>query len=301
MQFTTISAISLSCLALVACGGSASTTDNAQGADTTQTAGAAAESPHGQEKTPASAWKDDEQAPPEVFGTPSEEPGPEDGAEGDVAEDPGASSTVSKDGTGQSSAALSTSYGTTFNLTYYWVSQRPKYDLNQVTLRDCDGNFLTYASYDWRDKVRIEMTGRFTKSDGTNVVFNDAGGCWKKMSSYYDWGMGVPSPVTGTSYKLRPFRSIAVDRSVLSIGKWYYVKELDGVQMPYPRSTMIHDGCVRAVDIGYGIFGKHIDFFAGLESAYSKLVNGDSPMGGRTSITVYDGSAKCQLHIERGY
>jgi 3D (Asp-Asp-Asp) domain-containing protein len=121
------------------------------------------------------------------------------------------------------------------------------------------------------------------------------------MSDYYNWGMGVPSPVTGKSYKLRPFRSIAVDPAVLKIGKWYYVKQLDGVTMPSPVSGLVHDGCVRAVDEGYGIFGRHIDFFAGMESAYEKLVNGSSTIGGRETVTVYDGSVKCAIHIERGY
>ena len=54
----------------------------------------------------------------------------------------------------QNESALSTTTGTTFQFTYYWVSQRPSGDANQVTLRDCSGKFLTYASYSWRDKVR---------------------------------------------------------------------------------------------------------------------------------------------------
>lgn len=298
MQFLSISALSFAALSLIACGGNApgapeSTTDD------NVVAQAEAQSPHSQEKTAADAWKDDEPVPAEVEGTVYEEPAGEEADEDAVAEDP--SEKQASNDVGQAGQALSTSYGTTFNLTYYWVANRPSGDPNQVTIRDCSGNFLTYASYAWRDQVRMEMTGRFTKSDGTKVVFNDAGGCWKKMSSFYDWGMGVPSPISGNSYKLRPFRAIAVDKSVLQIGKWYYIPQLDGVKMPSPRSTLIHNGCVRAVDVGYGIFGKHIDFFSGLKSAYSTLINGSSKMGGRTSVTVYDGAAKCGIHIERGY
>lgn len=280
-------------LAVGACGGGNSGTEN----------GTEQSSPHSQAPTEGSAAAADEPVP---AGTPevSEEQPAEDENEDTVAEDPGAPAQTAekKDGdVSQTSEALSTTYGTTFDLTYYWVANRPSYDPNQVTLRDCYGNFLTYASYAWRDAVRTEMTGRFRKSDGTAVVFNDAGGCWKKMSSFYDWGMGVPSPISGNSYKLRPFRAIAVDKSVLSIGRWYYIKQLDGVRMPSPRSTLIHDGCVRAVDQGYGIWGKHIDFFVGLKSAYSTLANGSSTMGGRSTVTVYDGAAKCGIHIERGY
>ena len=303
MQFNAISAIALSALALAACGGGASSTDGAQGGSATTTnteSSAEALSPHAQTPTAADAWREDEPAPADATATAGEQQADEESDEDATPEDPGSAS-ASKDGVGSNAAALSTTSGTTFEFTYYWVANRPSGDPNQVTLRDCSGNFLTYASYAWRDDVRMEMTGRFHASDGTPVVFNDAGGCWKKMSSYYDWGMGVPSPISGNSYKLRPFRSIAVDKSVLSIGKWYYVKELDGVKMPSPRSTLTHDGCVRAVDQGYGIWGKHIDFFSGLESAYSTLTNGSSTIGGKESVTVYDGSAKCGIHIERGY
>ncbi|MBI2392922.1 MAG: hypothetical protein HYV09_25275 [Deltaproteobacteria bacterium] len=299
MRLAYITAFSLCTLSLVACGGSGSTGDT-RGAGGPAVQADEAQSPHGRAPTPAEAWKDDEpatDAPTETTGQATEENGEEDA----TPEDPGAPGKPVVDGVGKSEAALSTSYGTTFDLTYYWVANRPADDPNQVTLRDCDGRFLTYASYAWRDAVRMEMTGRFTASDGTKRVFNDAGGCWKLMSSFYDWGMGVPSPISGTSYKLRPFRSIAVDKSVLQIGRWYYVKELDGVKMPSPRSSLIHDGCVRAVDTGYGIFGKHIDFFAGLKSAYSTLMNGSTTMAGRSTITVYDGAAKCGIHIERGY
>jgi hypothetical protein len=231
---------------------------------------------------------------PVPMGTPelSDEPGP--GADKDDVED-----TTSEPDVAQTSAALSTTTGTTFKLTYYWIAQRPKSDPNQVTLRDCDGRFLTYASYAWRDQVTMEMTGRFTKSDGTKITFNDWGGCWKVLDSSYSWGAGVPSPVTDIAYRLRPFRSIAVDPAVLRIGKWYYVKELDGVKMPYPVSTLTHDGCVRAVDESWSFSGRQIDFFTGLQSAYSTLDSG--PMNGRTSVTVYEGTVKCAVHIERGY
>ncbi len=296
MRYNTLPFALVAALGLAACGGENAGTDNNSTEST---------SPHSQAPTANSAAAAEDEPVP--AGTPAVSEAldvEDDSAEEAAAEDPtsaGDAANKSSDGVAQSENALSTSYGTTFDLTYYWVANRPSGDPNQVTLRDCGGNFLTYASYAWRDAVRMEMTGRFKKSDGTVVTFNDANGCWKKMSSYYDWGMGVPSPVTGKSYKLRPFRSIAVDKSVLSIGKWYYIKQLDGVQMPSPRSTTIHDGCVRAVDQGYGIWGRHIDFFVGLKSAYGKLVNGSSTMGGRSTITVYDGSAKCGIHIARGY
>ncbi len=311
MLFTTHSAVrsarpvvgilaALAIASLTACGGSPDGSGDGAGEGAAVSSG---ESPRA--NAPKTEWVEDlavqeGEAPAAADDVVGE---PDDRGEDPTAEDPGAMPTgsASADGTGESASALSTTTGTTFQFTYYWVAQRPSSDPNQVTIRDCAGSFLSYASYAWRDQVRMEMTGRFTKSDGTSVVFNDAGGCWKKMTSYYNWGMGVSSPVTGSSYKLRPFRSIAVDNDVLRIGKWYYVKQLDGVTMPSPVSGMVHDGCVRAVDEGYGIHDRHIDFFAGLKSAYTKLAGGTSSIAGRTSVTVYDGAVKCATHIANGY
>lgn len=197
--------------------------------------------------------------------------------------------------------ALSTSTGTTFDLTYYVISLRPQGDPNEVTIRDCNGNFLTYASRKWRDDAVMQGTARFRTASGESKTINAGPGCWITLSYAQRWGLGVTNPATNNSFNLRPFRSIAVDRNVLTIGKWYYIKELDGVQMPYPASTMRHDGCVRAVDVGPAIQGRHIDFFSAYYSAYEKLIGGTSTMGGKEQISLYSGTYKCALHIERGY
>jgi 3D (Asp-Asp-Asp) domain-containing protein len=203
--------------------------------------------------------------------------------------------------TGSSAEALSTTTATSFALTYYVVSLRPKSDPSQVTIRDCAGNFLTSASYAWRDDAVMQGTARFTASDGTSKTINAGSGCWVSLPYSQRWGLGVSNPATGKAFELRPFRSIAVDPTVLKVGSWYYVKELDGVQMPYPASTMKHDGCVRAVDVGPAIKGRHIDFFSGYYSAYQALIGGSSTMGGKESISLYSGTTKCATHIANGY
>lgn len=201
----------------------------------------------------------------------------------------------------QQQEALSTSTGTTFDLTYYVVSMRPEGDRNEVTIRDCAGNFLTYASRAWRDDAVMQGTARYKTSSGETRTINAGSGCWIRLSYDQRWGLGITNPATNTSFDLRPFRSIAVDRSVMTVGNWYYIKELDGVQMPYPASNILHDGCVRAVDVGPAIIGRHIDFFSGYYSAYEKLIQGSSTMGGKEKITLYSGTSKCATHITRGY
>jgi 3D (Asp-Asp-Asp) domain-containing protein len=202
----------------------------------------------------------------------------------------------------QAEQALSTSTGTTFDLTYYVISLRPVGDPNEVTIRDCAGNFLTYASRKWRDDAIMQGTARYKTSSGESRTINAGSGCWVRITDYDQrWGLGVWNTAANEPFALRPFRSIAVDRNVLTVGKWYYIKELDGVQMPYPASTMVHDGCVRAVDVGPAIIGRHIDFFSGYYSAYESLIQGSSTMGGKEQISLYSGTYKCALHIERGY
>ena len=197
--------------------------------------------------------------------------------------------------------ALSTTSGTSFQLTYYDISKRPDGDSEETTLVDCDGNWLTNASQSWSDDATMQGTARFTDSSGATVTINDGGGCWVKLPYAQRWGLGVQNPATGNEFNLRPFRSIAVDPGVLTMGKWYYVKELDGASMPDPSVGMRHDGCVRAMDVGPAINGRHIDFFVGYFDAYTTLANGNTSLGGRDKVTIYDGAAKCATHISRGY
>ena len=203
--------------------------------------------------------------------------------------------------TGSASSAISSTVGTKFQLTYYVVSQRPSNDPAEVDLYDCDGNWLTGASQSWSDDADMQGTAMFKGSNGSMQTINTSTGCWLTLPYSQRWGLGVENPATGNAFELRPFRSIAVDPSVLKVGKWYYVKELDGVKLPSPAAGTTHDGCVRAMDVGPAINGRHIDFFSGYYSAYTSLINGSSTLGGKDSITLYDGASKCATHVSRGY
>jgi 3D (Asp-Asp-Asp) domain-containing protein len=88
---------------------------------------------------------------------------------------------------------------------------------------------------------------------------------------------------------LVPYRSIAVDTGVLTIGHRYYVEELDGVTMPGDPGGFVHDGCVTADDVGGGISGMHIDWFVALKQSYLDL-DGQLGLG---HVTVHEGGARC--------
>jgi len=57
---------------------------------------------------------------------------------------------------------------------------------------------------------------------------------------------------------LIPFKSVAVDPTVIHIGEPLYIPEFDGLVLP---DGSIHDGCVRADDTGGGIKRRKMDFF----------------------------------------
>jgi len=168
---------------------------------------------------------------------------------------------------------------TEVDLTFYWVAVRPAGDPDEVSILDCDGRLLTRASNEFRAEVSMERTARARLDSGELITFNDVGGCYRRIDSKkYPWGIGVDS------LALQPFRSIAVDPKHFTIGRWYYAKQLDGVMMPAPAPQR-HDGCVRAVDEGSAIRGRHVDFFVGDKRAYGALA-------GISSITLQE-SARC--------
>jgi len=138
--------------------------------------------------------------------------------------------------------------------------------------------------------LKVEGTGRFT--DGGFVNYSGSCSCppsttrcYTLLGPSYPWGQGV------LGYALVPFRSIAVDHTVIPYGTTLYVPELDGITMPgdAPWGAFIHDGCVKAVDTGGAIVGQHIDWFAALKSCYLTL---DGALG-LTSVTVRLGGARC--------
>jgi 3D (Asp-Asp-Asp) domain-containing protein len=60
---------------------------------------------------------------------------------------------------------------------------------------------------------------------------------------------------------LMPFRTVAVDTSIIPIGSVIYVPELRGRAFRREGKDMVHDGYLFAGDRGGAIRGKHIDVF----------------------------------------
>jgi 3D (Asp-Asp-Asp) domain-containing protein len=177
----------------------------------------------------------------------------------------------------------------TFQLTYYWVTAEADFTgTNDTNLYDSACNVLATVTSAFAATIKLEGTGRLADGRLLNLSGSCAASCSSQcfavLGPQFPWGEGAQSNA------LVPFRSIAVDRSVIPLGTSIYVEELDGVTMPGDATygQFVHDGCVRADDIGGGIVGQHIDFFAALESNYVAL---DAVVPGQVSLHL--GGTRC--------
>jgi 3D (Asp-Asp-Asp) domain-containing protein len=177
-----------------------------------------------------------------------------------------------------------------FRMTYYWATvERPGERATQ-TLRDRQCRPIARVSRRFARRLTMEGTG--VLEDGR--VINIAGPCrcarrcYSVNSDDQRWGTGV------ANRPLAPFRSVAVDRTRIPIGTWLYLPELDGVRMPglRPWGGFVHDGCVVADDVGGGVRGRKIDFFAARRAYYRALAG---KLGG-SRVRVHEGGARCADH-----
>jgi 3D (Asp-Asp-Asp) domain-containing protein len=178
----------------------------------------------------------------------------------------------------------------TFQITFYWIADENDHlGTKDRSIRNPQCGLITKVSKGFRDALQLEGTGRLL--DGRVVNYGgscncgDASKCYFLVDADHPWGYGAQNRA------LEPFRSIAVDKSVIALGTWVYVEELDGVMMPgsAPWGAFVHDGCVRADDVGSAIDGKHFDFFAGVRAGYLAL---DDALG-LTHATVRKGGERC--------
>jgi len=177
----------------------------------------------------------------------------------------------------------------TFQLTYYWVTAEDDFTgVADTDLYTPACQLLATVPAKFAASLRIEGTGRL--KDGR--VINVGGACtcattpcYNVVDAQHPWGLGVQNRA------LVPFRSIAVDRTVIAYGTHVWIAELAGVKMPGdpPTGGFVHDGCVSADDTGGAIVGNHVDFFAGLRAYYTSL---DATLG-LASVTVHTGGTAC--------
>ena len=176
-----------------------------------------------------------------------------------------------------------------FQLTYYWVADEADFDgLPDTQIYDQAWAPLAAVPSAFARSLVMEGTGRL--KGGRLLNYAGACGCafspcFVELGEAHPWGMGVEERA------LAPFRSVAVDPSVVAIGARLYVANLAGVTVPGepPWGGFQHDGCVVADDRGGAIVGRHLDFFSASRSYFQAL---DQTLKVR-EVSVYEAGSHC--------
>jgi 3D (Asp-Asp-Asp) domain-containing protein len=182
---------------------------------------------------------------------------------------------------------------------YYIVFEGDHPGIKNTKIVDWENcSTIATVSKAFYDKVAMEGTGYL--SDGRMI--NLYGSCPSQcnMAGYKCFNevdtSEAPFGHGSHDNPLRPYRSVAVDVTVVPFWTKLYVPALVGLTMPDengldPSSPFIHDGCVTAEDEGSSITGKHLDFFA-LTEADDDII--DVMMADFDEVDVYRDSPKCQ-------
>jgi 3D (Asp-Asp-Asp) domain-containing protein len=172
--------------------------------------------------------------------------------------------------------------GRAVQLTLYYLATQKCPDSPQVGLPRCGGGSIARVSQAFLKSAKMQGSAKLC--DGRVVgVHKLKPLCFALVGDGYPWG------VTASGRPASPFRSIAVDPKVFTLGRWYYVAELAGMPLPPPAEGKVHDGCVRADDVGGAVKGDLVDLFVGDRSALGAL------KGRLSEATVHlaDGASRC--------
>ena len=204
--------------------------------------------------------------------------------------------TVSNSSTSQDKGQFFASMMQTY---YYLANEADHTGSASKNVVDSSCKKIVTVSSDFYTALCIEGSGKLKDGRVINYAkscscaapcgYKSAKTCYSVLDkTKYPWGAGSKSKA------LVPFRSWAVDTSLIAHGTALYVKEWDGVQIPKQGSIggFTHDGCFRADDVGGAIKGKHIDYFSGTKAMYQALSKGDLASG--KYLTVNKNAGKCK-------
>jgi 3D (Asp-Asp-Asp) domain-containing protein len=193
-------------------------------------------------------------------------------------------------GASSPASGLATS-GLRAKLTLYYLAEQACGDASEVDVPTCDGATLVRASKRFLDAAKMQGSARLCDGRVINIKRLHPA-CFAAIGASYPWG------ATASGRPAEPYRSIAVDPAVLTLGRWYYAPEFDGLELPSLGPSLPatkHDGCVRADDRGGGVHGAHVDWFVGSHAALSALAG----FAAGRELTVYDAEAigRCSAHV----
>jgi 3D (Asp-Asp-Asp) domain-containing protein len=191
--------------------------------------------------------------------------------------------------------------------TYYYLPQVTSTD-GGFALLDMKGKELgpTLSQRDWCNSA-MEGSVRVIDKKGSGTTYNYAGTAGSSQvdcSPYFDYdvsrtrfqkakgefGDGV------RNYRLIPFRTVAVDPTVIPYGTILYIPQARGRQVTLPDgTTALHDGYFFAGDTGGLIKQNHIDVFIGVAKSNPFSWISSSQSGTFTAYVVSNVDAKTLL------
>ena len=211
----------------------------------------------------------------------------------------GGSGEAGEDGAGGdgTSADRGTLIGS-FIHTFYWMEFESDYTgARDTELLDAGCDAVATVPKAFADRVCVEGSGRLEDGSLLNLEGDcscgyaceetDATVCFfREEEPDAAWGYG------SADNALEPLRSLAVDESEIPHGTLLYIPEWDGVSVPESQGIggFVHDGCFRADDIGYGIDGRHYDFYAGTSELWDAL---EAVNPTNSTTTVYRDPPRC--------
>ena len=183
--------------------------------------------------------------------------------------------------------------------TFYWMEFEDDYPGRADTeLAGSDCRAVAMVPEAFAERVCVEGSGRLSSGALLNLTGECACGypcretgasvCFFPVADVRaSWGYG------SDGNPLIPLRSLAIEQSVVPHGTVLYIPEWDGVKIPaspHGLGGFTHDGCFRADDIGYGVEGRHYDFYAGTSALWMTL---EQVRPTDSSTTVYRDPPRC--------
>jgi 3D (Asp-Asp-Asp) domain-containing protein len=143
--------------------------------------------------------------------------------------------------------------------TFYWVAlEEADGAARNKQLKDMEGAVLANVSARFWSAIRLEGTGRLLDGRVLNyegrVTLPDG----TKEIRYIVCPPEAPYGYGVDKIPLVPFRSVAVDPTVVPMGSKIFIPKAIGIALP---DGSVHDGYFLAVDIGDAIKNKRIDMF----------------------------------------
>ncbi len=142
---------------------------------------------------------------------------------------------------------------------FYWIALEENSPGKKTeNVYDVEGKILAKVSPGFMRHLKLEGTGRL--KNGKLLNFHQ----WhylpdgKKEIRFRYCGKNAPYGYGVEDRKLRAFKSVAVDTSVIPLDSIVYIPAARGTKLP---DGTIHDGYFEAIDVGTAIVNKRIDVF----------------------------------------